>query len=110
PSAPPSRINNTNYPAGYRPIIQWYRIQSVGQDIASATGSDDDDSTGTWYRDATIVGTNWDVHDPNSLNNPNDTSAIKYDASNYSYPDFGNRPTAYATLFDGAISVYQKTI
>lgn len=89
---------------GRQRIASWYRIVSVG------VGNTDQPNQSWYFIDVTLAGPDWypGLH----VDADAQAGGFVYSstfASPYNWPTF-DPPTAYATIVDGAVAVYEKTI
>jgi hypothetical protein len=89
---------------GRQRLASWYRIVSVG------VGNTDQPNSPWYYRDVTLAGPDW--YPDRHLDADAAAGGFIYSsafAAPHNWPAY-DPPTAYATLLDGAIAVYEKTI
>lgn len=89
---------------GRQRLAAWYRIVSVG------VGNTDQANQAWYFRDVTLAGADW--YPGRHLDADQQAGGFDYSstfAPPYNLPP-GNVPTAYATLVDGAVAVYEKTL
>lgn len=73
------------------PFLQWYRVAAIDSGPQA-------DPSGEYFRDVTLAGPDW-------------VPSLFVDPVNYVYGDIGGgHPTAFATIFTGAMAAYEKTI